>query len=164
MVLRFRTFSTFYDICVKNSAQETQTMSEYKGKLLLIVNVASKWGATKREYSELVQIEKEFSPKGLQILAFPCNQFGGQEPGTDEEILTFIRSTGALFPVFSKVKVNGPDACELYKYLRNQSELKGGKIGWNFSKFIVSQDSTRIQYFGHKVHSLEVAKTFKDLL
>ena len=159
-----RTFSTFYDISVKNSAQEMQSMSDYKGKLLLIVNVASKWGATKREYSELVQIEKELSDKGLKILAFPCNQFGGQEPGTDEEILEFVRKTGALFPVFSKVKVNGPDACELYKYLRNESELKGGKIGWNFSKFIVSQDSTQILYFGHKVHSLEVAKTLANLL
>jgi len=102
--------------------------------------------------------------KGLQILAFPCNQFGSQEPGTDEEIVKFIRDSGALFPVFSKIKVNGPNASELYNYLRTNSELKGGKIGWNFAKFVVNKDATQIVYYGHKVHSIDIAGKLTEML
>lgn len=102
--------------------------------------------------------------KGLQILAFPCNQFGGQEPGTDEDILRFIRATGALFPVFSKIKVNGPNASELYNYLRLNSELKGGKIPWNFAKFVVNKDATQILYYGPKVNSKEIAGKLTEML
>ena len=97
------------------------------------------------------------------MLGFPCNQFGGQEPGTDEEILEFATSKfGAQFPIFSKIDVNGDGACDLYKWLR--SETGGGDITWNFSKFLVDRDGKVVQRFAPKVTAEEIAPHVAQLL
>ena len=113
-------------------------------KAYLFVNVASKWGLTDRDYKQLVQMHKELKADGFEIMAFPCNQFGGQEPGTAEEINEFIRGKyGAEFQIFEKIDVNGENAHPVYKYLRSNSSLFDaeknvvGEIQWNFAKFLV---------------------------
>lgn len=111
-----------------------------------------------------MQIEKEYAAQGVEILAFPCNQFLRQEPGTDQEILAFVRAKGANFSVFSKTKVNGKEACDLFKFVRLNSNLDGGKIGWNFGKFVVSRDGTKIEYYGPRTNPLDIVQHFKKFL
>ena len=100
----------------------------------------------------------------MQILAFPCNQFGKQEPGTDEEVLAFVRAKGANFPVFSKIEVNGEQACELYRCLRNRSALAGGNIEWNFAKFLVNRDGSIVEHHGPGVSPLATVEHFRRFL
>ena len=108
---------TIYDFTVKNNKGEDVSLSEYKGKVLLIVNVASKCGYTK-QYSGLQALYEKYKDKGFAILGFPCNQFANQEPGTDAEILSFCQvNFGVTFPLFKKIKVNGKEADPLYVYL-----------------------------------------------
>jgi glutathione peroxidase len=102
--------------------------------------------------------------KGLEILAFPCNQFMRQEPGTDEQIEAFARGFGAKFRIFSKVKVNGKEASDLYKYLRLNSNLKGETIGWNFGKFLVDRNGVIIKYYGTRTNPLEIEPDIIKLL
>ena len=104
------------------------------------------------------------SPKGLQILSFPCGQFLNQEFGTNEEILQFTESKGINFPVFSKVDVNGDKACELYKYLRVNSSLEGGPIKWNFSKFIVDKEGRQIEYYSPYVYPMKLREKILTIL
>ena len=140
-------FKSLYDIQVKTATNETVSLSKYKGKVLFIVNVASQWDLTDEYYDDLIRIEQDYRYEGVEILAFPCNQFHEQEPGTDQEILQFIRNKRATFEVFSKIDVNGKNASDLYKFLRLNSSLKGNTIGWNFGKFIVNRDASEIKYF-----------------
>lgn len=124
-------------------------LSAYRGKVLLVVNVASKCGLTP-QYQQLQALHETYEPKGLAILAFPCNQFGNQEPGTPAEIEDFCRTNyGVKFNMFAKVEVNGPDACPLYKYLTAQpTKPKGpGKISWNFEKFIIGRNGQVVARF-----------------
>ena len=112
----------------------------------------------------MIQLQANFNSKPFQILAFPCNQFGGQEPGNDEEIQKFVSSIGVNFPVFSKVKVNGKDSSELFKCLKENSNLNGEKITWNFGKFLVNRDSSIIQYFDPKTFPLDLTGKIEELL
>ena len=124
-------------------------LSQYKGKVVLIVNVASKCGLTP-QYEQLQSLHEQYADDGLAVLGFPCNQFLGQEPGTAEEIRTFCRANyGVSFDMFAKIKVNGKDACELYKTLTSlETEPVGpGKISWNFEKFIVGRDGGVVARF-----------------
>lgn len=125
-----------YDIKAKDG-KEIQ-LADYQGKVLLIVNTASKCGFTP-QYSELQKLYEEFGEKGLVILAFPCNQFMNQEPGTDEEISSFCAlNYGVTFPVMAKVDVNGENAHPLFKYLQEEGPgIFGKSIKWNFTKFLV---------------------------
>lgn len=111
----------------------------------------------------MIQLQAAYNSKPFQILAFPCNQFGGQEPGTDEEIQNFISSISVNFPVFGKVKVNGKDSSELFKWLKENSNLKGEKISWNFGKFLVNQDSSVVQYFDPKTFPLDLTGKIEEL-
>ena len=97
-------------------------------------------------------------------MAFPCNQFGKQEPGTDEEVLEFVRAKGANFPVYSKIDVNGEQACELYRHLRTSSNLAGGDIEWNFAKFLVNRDGSVIEHHGPGVSPLESIQNFRRFI
>jgi glutathione peroxidase len=117
-------------------------LSQYKGKVVLIVNVASHCGFTK-QYKALEALYKQYADKGFVILGFPCNQFGQQEPGTAEEIRKFCTDKyDVTFPMMAKIEVNGDGACDLYKYLTPlDAKPKGaGKVKWNFEKFLVGRD------------------------
>jgi len=116
-------------------------------KAVLIVNVASKWGVTERDYTQLVQMYKDYKDKGLEILAYPCDQFGSQEPESPEWILDFVKKYNVEFPMMEKVQVFGKRQHPLYKWLRDESELKGGDMTWNFEKFLINSDGEIVKYF-----------------
>jgi len=126
-------------------------LSGYNGKVLLIVNVASECGYTP-QYTGLEEIYETYNSDGFEILAFPCNDFGGQEPGTNEEIVTFCSSNyGVTFRLFDKIKVLGDDKVDLYERLTNNSVTEKSDINWNFEKFIISRDGTISARFLSKV-------------
>lgn len=129
--------TTMFDIPLQTLSGDPTTLASFAGKAVLIVNVASKCGLTP-QYSELERIHERYD--GFSVVGFPCNQFGGQEPGTAEEIQTFCSTTyGVTFPMMSKVDVNGPDRHPVYTELvtATDAEGKAGDIQWNFEKFLV---------------------------
>ena len=130
---------TVHDFTVKSIDGKDVKMSDYKGKVLLIVNVASKCGATP-QYEQLQALQAKYESKGLVVVGFPCNQFGGQEPGSAAEIKEFCTSTyDVTFPLMSKIDVNGSEQAPIYAFLKEQA-AEPGNIGWNFEKFIVGKD------------------------
>lgn len=138
-----------YDFTVRNAKGEAVSMSEYKGKVLLIVNTATECGFTP-QYQGLQELYLKYRDKGLEILDFPCNQFGKQAPGTESEIQSFCTlKYKTTFPLFAKIDVNGKDEEPLYTFLKKQ---KGGFLGndikWNFTKFLVSRDGHVVDRFG----------------
>jgi glutathione peroxidase len=137
------------DVKVKTMDGQEKTLSDYKGKVVLIVNVASKCGYTK-QYEGLQLIYDKYKDKGFEILAFPCNDFGGQEPGTNEEIQSFCNSTYSVtFPLFDKIKVLGGDKSPLYsKLIAFEPE---GDISWNFEKFLIDKNGNVIGRYKSKV-------------
>ena len=141
-----------HEFKVKNIEGKDVDLSEYKGKVLLIVNVASKCGATP-QYDPLQALYKKYADKGLVVLGFPANNFGGQEPGTDKEIAEFCTSKYSVdFPMFSKVSVKGDDKAPLFTYLTSaENPDKQGDIGWNFEKFLIGKDGKLIRRFATKV-------------
>ena len=137
-----------YDIKLKNIDGKDTTLSSYKGKVLLIVNVASKCGYTK-QYAGLEALYQKYKAKGFVVLGFPCNQFGGQEPGTNEEIKQFCSSKFSVtFPLFDKIEVNGPGRHSLYGLLAGEKSPFPGDIKWNFGKFIIGKDGKILKRFG----------------
>lgn len=124
-------------------------LSDYAGQVVLVVNTASKCGFTP-QYKGLQKLYEEFRDEGFVVLGFPCDQFAHQEPGTDDEIGAFCeRNFGVEFPLFSKVEVNGSDAHPLYDWLKSEkSGVLGGRIKWNFTKFLVGRDGHVIDRFG----------------
>lgn len=129
-----------HDIPFLTADGSTATLADYAGKVLLIVNVASKCGLTP-QYEQLEQLQRAYGDRGFQVLGFPCNQFMGQEPGSMEEILEYCATTwGVSFPVMDKVKVNGSHAAPLYKALKKAKNVEGAKgpIMWNFEKFVLT--------------------------
>ncbi|MGZ3686773.1 MAG: glutathione peroxidase [Bdellovibrionota bacterium] len=138
-----------HDFQVKTIAGKEVSLSEYKGKTLLIVNVASQCGLTP-QYAGLESLYEKYKGKDFEILGFPCNQFGSQEPGTETEIKTFCESTfGIKFPLFSKVDVNGPSAHPLYQYLTHEKRgfLGSTSIKWNFTKFLVDREGNPVKRY-----------------
>lgn len=123
-------------------------MESYKGKVVLVVNTASKCGLTP-QYEGLEKLHKEYKDKGLVILGFPCNQFGKQEPGGAKEIAEgCLINYGVTFPMFSKIEVNGENAHPIYKYLKNELKgIFGNRIKWNFTKFLIDKDGTPYKRF-----------------
>lgn len=120
---------------------ENKQFSDYEGKVLLIVNTASKCGFTP-QFAGLEALYEKYKDQGFEVLGFPCNQFGGQDPGTHEEIGSFCqRNYGVSFPMFAKVDVKGPEAHVIFRYLTNNSKgILGSGIKWNFSKFLIGKD------------------------
>lgn len=138
-------------INVKDIDGKSVNLSDYKGKVLLIVNVASYCGFTK-QYSGLEQIYKQYKDKGFEILAFPCNQFGQQEPGTNEEIKNFCSSKfDVTFKLFDKIDVNGKDKSPLYEVLTNNEVTGKADIKWNFEKFLIDKDGNVVSRYSSKV-------------
>ncbi|WP_179999521.1 glutathione peroxidase [Acinetobacter sp. YH12239] len=120
---------------------ENKQFSDYEGKVLLIVNTASKCGFTP-QFAGLEALYEKYKDQGFEVLGFPCNQFGGQDPGTHEEIGSFCqRNYGVSFPMFAKVDVKGPEAHVIFRYLTNNSKgILGSGIKWNFTKFLIGKD------------------------
>src|ERR1700677_1651732 len=138
-----------YDIPIHTLQGDDTSLGEYKGKTLLLVNVASKCGLTP-QYEGLERLQKTYGDRGFTVLGFPCNQFGEQEPGSSEEIATFCSATyGVSFPMFEKVEVNGGGRHPVYEELVAFPDADGdaGDIQWNFEKFLVSPEGEIVQRF-----------------
>jgi glutathione peroxidase len=137
---------TIFDIPVKTLAGQDSSLgsADLDGKTLLVVNVASKCGLTP-QYNALEKLHEQFASRGFAVVGFPCNQFGGQEPGSSEEIAEFCSATyGVTFPMFEKIEVNGPERHAVYESLTSVPDAAGkaGDIQWNFEKFLVRPDGT----------------------
>lgn len=131
---------------MKSLAGKPVNLSKYQGKVVLVVNVASDCGATP-QYSDLQALHTKYADQGLAVLGFPCNEFGGQEPGSDSDIAGFCRSNyGVTFDMFSKIVVNGEGQCPLYKYLTKDSKF-AGPVGWNFEKFLIGRNGEVVARF-----------------
>jgi len=143
--------ASIYDIPLKDIDGKPTDLSAFKGKVLLIVNVASHCGYTK-QYTALEATYTKYSGQGFAILGFPCNQFGGQEPGSNEEIKEFCSSKFSVtFPLFDKIEVNGANRSPLYVQLAGDKSPFPGNIKWNFTKFLISKDGMIIKRFDSKV-------------
>src|SRR5450432_1957607 len=141
---------SIYEIPVKDITGKDTSLNAYKGKVMLVVNVASKCGFTP-QYKALEAVYEKYKDKGFVILGFPCNQFKNQEPGTDEEIQQFCTSKfGVTFPLFDKIDVNGPNRHPLYVALAGAGSPFPGDIKWNFNKFLIGRDGKILQRFESK--------------
>jgi len=141
---------SIHDIAIKDMDGKDTSLGAYKGKVLLVVNVASKCGLTP-QYSGLEAIQEKYKDKGFTVLGFPCNQFGGQEPGTNEEIKQFCSSKyNVTFPLFDKIDVNGPKRHPLYVALAGTDSPFPGDIKWNFGKFLIGRDGKIVKRFEPK--------------
>lgn len=156
---------SLYDISVKTISGEEKTLAEYKGHALVIVNTASKCGLTP-QYKGLQELYERYQEKGLVVLGFPCNQFAGQEPGTEEEIAAFCdRTYGVTFPLFAKLDVNGPDTHPLYQFLKaNAPQGENQDIEWNFAKFLVDRNGQVAARIGARVQPEELTADIEALL
>jgi len=157
---------SIYEIKVKTIDGKETTLEPYKGKVILIVNVASKCGFT-RQYDGLESLYRKYKEKGLVVLGFPCNQFGSQEPGTEKEIQNFCRvNFGVTFPMYSKINVNGEETHPLYRYLKSEQPgiLGTEAIKWNFTKFLIDREGNVIKRFGSSATPKEIEKDIETLL
>ena len=142
---------SIYDIPLKNIDGKDTSLKPYQGKVMLIVNVASKCGFTP-QYTALEALYQKYKDQGLVVLGFPCNQFGGQEPGTDAEIKQFCSSKYAVtFPMFDRIEVNGANRHSLYVMLAGKESPVAGDIGWNFTKFLIGRDGKILKRFESRV-------------
>lgn len=150
-----------WDIPVKTISGKATTLAAWQGKVLLIVNTASQCGYTP-QYEGLQQLHQRYGAKGLAVLGFPCNQFGGQEPGTSGEIAKFCsREYGVTFPMFAKVEVNGAGTHPLYVWLK---QAKPGDISWNFGKFLVDRKGKVVARYGSSAEPGALGKDIESLL
>lgn len=136
---------------------------QYAGEVVLIVNTASECGYTP-QYKGLQKLHEQYAEQGLAVLGFPCNQFGGQEPGDEEEIKAFCeRNYGVEFDMFAKIEVNGEEAAPLYKHLKANVEPKG-EVQWNFEKFLIDQEGRIVKRYRSKVEPATIAEDVEALL
>ena len=141
--------ASIYDFTVKDIEGKEVKLDHYRGKVMLVVNTASQCGFTP-QYKGLEALYEKFHGKGLEVLGFPCNQFGGQEPGDEKEIAQFCElNYGVTFPLFAKVDVNGEHAAPVYKYLKSAKPglLGSEAIKWNFTKFLVDRDGNVVKRY-----------------
>jgi len=158
-------FMNIYDFKAKTSSETEIPLSTYKGKVLIIANTASNCGFTP-QYKDLENLYKKFGNEKFEILAFPCNQFLGQEPGTNEEIQHFCEiNYGVTFPVFAKVDVNGDKADPIFKFLRkNSSGILGDSIKWNFTKFVIDAEGNVVDRFAPTTSPKKLESVIENLL
>jgi len=145
---------------------ETISLADRLGKVLLVVNTASKCGFTP-QYDGLEKLWRDYGARGFEVIAFPCNQFGGQEPGSAEEIGEFCRvNFGLSFPLMAKVEVNGPDADPLWNWLKDSAPgiLGTKKIKWNFTKFLIVRDGRVVRRFAPNVKPEAIAGAIENIL
>jgi glutathione peroxidase len=140
---------SIYDVPVRTLSGDPASLADHKGNALLVVNVASQCGLTP-QYTGLEQLHEQYGARGFEVLGFPCNQFGAQEPGTAEEIAEFCSTSyGVTFPLFEKIEVNGEGQHALYAQLTQKPDAEGqaGDIQWNFEKFLISPDGEVVARF-----------------
>lgn len=157
---------SLYELEVTSIKGETFPLERYRGRVLLIVNVASKCGFT-GQYKGLEELYRDYEAKGLTVLGFPCNQFLSQEPGTEEEIAAFCSlNYDVTFPLFSKINVNGADTHPLYTFLKARAPglLGSKKIKWNFTKFLVDRSGERVERYAPSKSPGELAARIETLL
>lgn len=155
--------TTLHDFTIKNIDGQATALSQYKGKVALIVNVASQCGYTP-QYKGLESLYQAYKDKGFVILGFPSNDFGAQEPGTEEQIKEFCSLRyDVTFDMFSKVKVKGADRVDIYKYL---TATTGNEVQWNFNKFLIDKDGKVVKYYASSIvpDSPELKKDIEGLL
>jgi glutathione peroxidase len=140
-------------------------LGSYAGEVVLVVNTASQCGFTP-QYAGLKKLQDTYAERGFTVLGFPCDQFGHQEPGSEEEIASFCESSfGVSFPMFAKIDVNGADTHPLYAWLKDeQSGLLGGKIKWNFTKFLVGRAGTPVNRFAPQTDPLDISDDIEQAL
>src|SRR5690606_591111 len=154
-----------YRFSARTITGEEKSLSDYEGRVLLIVNTASRCGFTP-QYRELQELYETYRDRGLEILAFPCNQFANQEPGSEEEIQKFCETQyNVTFPLFSKVKVKGPDAHPLFKYLTESAPgLLGKAIKWTFTKFLVNRRGEVVKRYAPQTSPRRIARDIEEWL
>lgn len=144
---------SIYEFTVKDIDGNSTSLDKYRGDVVVIINVATNWGLANTNYNQLEALYNRYKDQGLRVAAFPCNQFKGQEPGTDAEIKARVLAKyGITFDLYSKIDVNGDNAIPLYKYLKRKqpgamSWLTGGKIPWNFTKYLINRKGEPIDRF-----------------
>ncbi|XP_063703294.1 uncharacterized protein LOC134833055 isoform X3 [Culicoides brevitarsis] len=158
-----KTAKTVYEFTANDIKGEPVSLEKYRGHVLIIVNVASKCGYTAGHYKELNELYDEFAEsKGLRILAFPCNQFAGQEPGDAEQIQCFLKDNKVKFDLFEKIDVNGKNAHPLWAFLKNkQGGLLIDAIKWNFTKFIVDKNGNPVERHGPSTSPQQMKKNLE---
>ena len=156
---------TIYNFSVKDADLTDISLKKYENKIILIVNVASFCGLT-YQYKGLENIYKKYKDEGFEIIGFPCNQFAFQEPGSNQEIKFCDTNYGVTFEIMSKIKVNGPKADPLFKFLKKQKSGIAGtpQIKWNFTKFLINRDGEVIKRFGPKIEAKDIESTIQKIL
>ena len=155
-----------YEFSCEDSSGQSIDLSDFKGKTLLIVNTASQCGFTP-QYEGLEKLQNNFSSEVFSVLAFPCNQFGGQEPGTNEQITEFCSlNYGNTFPIFSKIDVNGENAHPLFNFLTSEKKglLGTQKIKWNFTKFLINKDGEPVNRYGSSTTPEQIQSDIEKLI
>ena len=158
--------STLYDFCADTLQGKPRSLDAFRGKVVLVVNTASQCGFTP-QYAGLEELYRKFRDRGLEVLGFPCNQFGRQEPGSAAEIGAFCeRNYGISFPMFGKIEVNGPNAHPLYRWLAAQAPgiLGTEAIKWNFTKFLLRRDGRVFKRYAPRTRPAELAGDIERLL
>ncbi|XP_068661055.1 probable glutathione peroxidase 4 [Aristolochia californica] len=158
--------TSVHEFTVKDSVGKDVDLSIYRGKVLLVVNVASKCGFTNKNYTELTELYSRYKGKDFEILAFPCNQFLRQEPGSSEDAKDFACTRyKAEYPIFQKIRVNGSSAAPVYKFLKaSKPTLFGSGIKWNFTKFLVGKEGKVISRYGPTTSPLRIENDIKKAL
>lgn len=158
--------TTAFDFSAEDAKGDNVALENFRGKVLLIVNTASKCGFTP-QYEGLEKLQTDYHEKGFEVLAFPCNQFGKQEPGSNEEIVEFCTTRfSATFPIFSKIDVNGADTHPLYAWLKQQAKGIMGteRIKWNFTKFLINREGEVVKRYGSQAKPEQIADDIAALL
>src|ERR1700677_3332022 len=161
--------NSIYGYSARRLDGRIESLGEYRGRVLLIVNTASRCGFTP-QYAGLEQLNRSYKARGLEVLGFPCNQFGSQEPGSAEEIGAFCeRNYGVSFAMFAKIDVNGKQAHPLYRWLKQSKPgvlglLDGGRVWWNFTKFLVDREGKVVARFGSSKTPQALAEPIEALL
>lgn len=158
--------TSVFDFSVRNIDGELESLTEYRGQVLLIVNTASLCGFT-RQYEQLEALQQLYRAQGFSVLAFPCDQFGNQEPGNNQKIAEFCQTRFSLsLPLYSKIDVNGPEAEPLFEYLKSQAPgvLGSLAIKWNFTKFLVDRDGKVVARYAPITPPEKFAKDIEALL
>ena len=154
-----------YDFSCNTISGSKKKLSDYKGRVLLVVNTASKCGFTP-QFAGLEDLYAKYKDRGLEILGFPCNQFGKQDPGSNDEIQEFCQlNYGVSFPMFAKIEVNGSGADPLFKHLKREAPgVLGGRIKWNFTKFLIDTEGEVVKRFAPTVKPQDIEGDIQDLL